>query len=92
MNKNFKVKLERVISMDKSKECEENVIAIFDAFDITCNFYILDDENQPLLRKECDSADKNIIIFPNGMVSIFFKDQESVVEAVKEARKKPDKC
>ena len=77
-----KILMDEVRSIDESKECEENVIEIFDAFDITCNFYILDEDNQPLLKKQCDS-DKNIIIFPNGMISIFFQDQESVVDAVR---------
>ena len=76
------VLIEEVKSLDKSRECEESIITIFEAFDIVCNFYILDDENQPFLRKKCES-DRNVIIFPNGMVSIFFQDQESVVEAVK---------
>ena len=62
-----------VASVDTKKTLEENICTLVTSFPINSNIYTLDDENTPTLTKKEEQCDNNLIIFPNGMMAIFYE-------------------
>ena len=68
---------QEVAMMEMSATLEDNISKLIRALPINANIYYLDDDNKPKLIEEQSGSDNKLLIFPNGMTSIFYKNEEA---------------
>ena len=75
---------------DMNPDCpfEENMMTAMTLIEkqMQCQFhsklYMLDDDNSPLLIKDQSDCENSLLIFQNGMIGVFYNDQDKLVKVI----------
>ena len=66
-----------VMMMNADATLEDNMSSLIGALSINSNIYILDEDNKPKLSVSEKGCENNLLIFPNGMISIFYEERNA---------------
>ena len=68
---------EEVAKMDPDAPLEDNMSKLICALPIDTNIYRLDEDNKPEIIVEEEGCKNKLLIFPNGMLAIYYEDAEA---------------
>ena len=66
-----------VSMMDADATLEDNMSKLISALPINTNIYNLDEDNKPIRTVEQRDSENNLLLFPNGMIAIFYEEGDA---------------